>query len=59
MSLRPSRTLSALGSVMGSVMGSVVVALGVATAGLVVGAPAATAGGREVVKMNPEAKLRT
>ena len=43
MSLRPSRTLSVLGSVMGSVMGSVVVALGVTTAGLVVGAPAATA----------------
>lgn len=39
MSLRPVRTLS----VMGSVLGSVVVALGVATAGLVVGAPAATA----------------
>lgn len=50
MSLRPSRTLSGLGSV----LGSVVVALGVATAGLVVGAPAAgaatcTSGGVSVV----------
>lgn len=43
MSLRPSRTMSVLGSGLGSVLGSVVVALGATTAGLVAGAPAATA----------------
>ena len=43
MSLRPSRTMSVLGSGLGSVLGSVVVALGATTAGLVAGAPGATA----------------
>lgn len=43
MSLRPSRTMSVLGSGLGSVLGSVVVALGATTAGLVAVAPAATA----------------
>lgn len=43
MSLRPSRTMSVLGSGLGSVLGSAVVALGATTAGLVAVAPAATA----------------
>ena len=43
MSLRPSRTMSVLGSGLGSVLGSVVVARGATTAGLVAVAPAATA----------------
>jgi hypothetical protein len=42
-SLRPSRTMSVLGSGLGSVLGSAVVALGATTAGLVAVAPAATA----------------